>query len=119
MTRSNDTTDLNDNLVRIDNLLRAVEYLYEELSTRRTDIMEQLSPEKIGELTLDRMNSAEFRELLVTKIRENMGDTLYREVCMLVMGNIDDDIDAFITDRVHTALRNAGVSVPETIAEDS
>ena len=111
------TFNVNDNLVRLDNLIRGIEFLSEELTTRRSQIMEEVSPEKVKELTLDTMSSHAFGELLVSKIRENFGDEFYREVAFVVMGQIDNDIDAFITDRVHTALRNAGVNVPEVAVE--
>lgn len=108
------TLTVNESLVKFDTLLQGIEYLHEEISTRKNQIMEEVSPEKVREMTVESMNSQEFGQLLVDKIRQNFGDDLYREVAFIVMGQIDNDIESFINDRVNDALRNAGVTVPET-----
>ncbi len=105
---TNQTVDLNENLVKIDNLLKGLEYLYEEISTRKTEIA---TYENVMDIVKTQMSSASFYSELIYNIRYNYGNTLARDVSYHVMDSIDKDIDQFINTRVDQALRKAGVPV--------
>jgi len=97
---------INENLVKIDNLLNALELLYEEISTRKQEIIDSFS---IKDFVKEEMNTDDFKNLVVYQIRCNYGSGICDEVSRIVMRNIDSDIERQINDRVDRALKQAGV----------
>ena len=105
---TNQTVDLNENLLKIDNLLKGLEYLYEEITTRKEEMLKSTNIE--NEIKAQ-MKTDHFMNEIVYYIRNNYGDGITRNVAYIVMDKIDNDIDAFINNRVNEALERAGVEV--------
>ena len=105
---TNQTVDINENLVKIDNLLKGLEFLYEEITTRKDEMIKATNIENVVK---DQMRSEYFMNEMAYYIRNHYGDGIQREVSYIVMDNIDRDIDAFINQRVNKALERAGVEV--------
>ena len=105
---TNQTVDLNENLVKIDNLLKGLEYLYEEITTRKDELIKSTNVLDLvkQEMTTDRFNSD-----IMYYIRHHYGDGLCREVSRIIMSQIDRDIDNYINNRVNYALEKAGVPI--------
>lgn len=108
---TSDTVTVNENLVKIDNLFNALNYLLEEIQTKKDQIVQAADVDK---KVFDHMNSRDFKSELINHIRNSYGEGLYQEVAYLVMEKIDGDIGAFINARVDERLRQAGVNVPES-----
>jgi len=106
---TNQTVEINENLVKIDNLLKGLEFLYEEISTRKDEIIKSAKV-NIQEIVKDEMMTDEFRTEMSYHLRTYHGDRLARDVSYFVMDKIDSDIDAFINGRVNQALAKAGVN---------
>ena len=105
---TNQTVDLNENLLKIDNLLKGLEYLYEEITTRKEETLKSINIENVVKA---QMKTDHFMNEMAYYIRNNYGDGITRNVAYIVMDKIDDDIDAFIHNRVNQALERAGVEV--------
>lgn len=106
---SNSTqVQVNESLVEFDNLLRALNMLYEEIQTRKETIVQAVD---IEDKVHRKMETSEFRQNLLHYIRNEYGQGLYREIAIMVMEEIDKDIQAFINHRVNEALQAAGVQV--------
>jgi hypothetical protein len=103
---TNQTVEINENLVKIDNLLKGLEFLYEEITTRKEEMIKATNIENIVK---EQMKSDYFLHEMSYYIRNNYGDGICREVSYIVMDRIDRDIDAFINNRVNRALEQAGV----------
>lgn len=103
---TNQTMSINENLVKIDNLLNALELLYEEISTRKQEIVNSFS---IQEFVQKEIKTDEFKRELMYYIRYNYASGICEEVSRLVMRNIDSDIERFINHRVDRTLEKAGV----------
>jgi predicted transcriptional regulator len=103
---TNQIMSINENLVKIDNLLNALELLYEEISTRKQEIIDSFS---IKDFVKEEMNTDNFKNEVVYHIRYNYGSGICNEVSRIVMRNIDSDIERRINDRVDRALKQAGV----------
>jgi hypothetical protein len=58
------------------------------------------------------MAEYDFQNSISRYFNNNYGEGLTREVAFNVMRQIDNDIEAFINDRVNKALMSAGVTVP-------
>lgn len=95
------TTIVNDALVKIDHVVTAAEYLLEEMKTRQEGL---LSEETITEKVKMTMNDYDFRMMVLRYLKDEYAEGLCREVAFFVMQKIDDDIEAFINDRVAKAL---------------
>jgi hypothetical protein len=108
MTTDSITVTINDNLIRFDSLLTALNYLLEEVQTRKDDVLQHVDVDSKVKTHLD---SASFKHELINLIRDNYGEGLYQEVAFLVMEKIDNDIAAFINARVDERLRQNGVDV--------
>jgi hypothetical protein len=104
----NQTVDLNENLVKIDNLLKGLEYLYEEITTRKDELVKSAN---VLEMVKQEMNTDRFNSDIMYYIRNHYGSGLCREVTFLIMDRIDNDIDVYINRRVSHALEKAGVPI--------
>lgn len=107
---STDTLTVNENLVRFDNLLTALNYLMEEVQTRKEQVLQTVD---IDAKVINHMDSREFKIALVDHIRQEYGQGMYQEVAFMVMEKIDNDITEFLNARVDERLRAAGVNVPD------
>jgi len=103
---TNQTMSINENLVKIDNLINALELLYEEISTRKQEIIGSFS---IKDFVKEEMNTDNFKNELVYHIRYHYDSGISNEIARIVMRNIDSDIERRINDRVDRALKQAGV----------
>lgn len=95
------TTIVNDALVKIDYVVTAAEYLLEEMKTRQDGL---LSEEAIAEKVRTIMDDYDFRMMVLRYLKDEYAEGLCREVAFFVMQKIDNDIEAFINDRVAKAL---------------
>jgi hypothetical protein len=102
---TNQTVELNENLVKIDNLLKGLEFLYEEIETRKEEMIKAINLENIVKV---QMRTDYFMNEMSYFIRNHYGDGIAREVSYIVMNKIDRDIDSYINDRVNAALARAG-----------
>jgi hypothetical protein len=109
---ANDTTTIQENLVRIDNVYNALNYLLEEIQSKKDQIVQAAD---VNQKVIDHMGTRDYRDTLINHIRENYGQSLYQEVAFLVMEKIDDSIVEFINTRVDERLRAAGMNVPEAV----
>lgn len=100
------TINVNDNLVQFNNLLTALNYLLEEVQVRKEEVVKTTDIE--GKV-IDRMNSRDFKDQIISYIRNEYGEGLYQEVAFMVMEKIDNDIEAFLNARVDERLRELGV----------
>jgi len=105
---TNQTVEINENLVKIDNLLKGLEFLYEEITTRKDEMIKATNIENVVK---EQMRSEYFMNEMAYYIRNHYLDGICRNVSYIVMDNIDRDIDAFINNRVNQALERAGVEV--------
>lgn len=105
-----DTLTINDNLVRFDNLLTALNYLMEEVQTRKEQVLQTVD---VDAKIINHMDSQDFKRNLLDHIRQEYGQGMYQEVAFMVMEKIDKDIAEFINARVDERLRAAGVNVPD------
>jgi len=103
---TNQTVEINENLVKIDNLLKGLEFLYEEITTRKEEMIKATNIENIVKTE---MKSDYFLNEMSYYIRNHYGDGISREVSYIVMDRIDREIDTFINSRVNAALDRAGV----------
>lgn len=95
------TTIVNDALVKIDHVVTAAEYLLEEMKTRQEGL---LGEEAIAEKVKTIMDDYDFRMMVLRYLKDEYAEGLCREVAFFVMQKIDNDIEAFINDRVAKAL---------------
>lgn len=102
---------VNENLVEIDKLIDALNYLLEEINTRKDQVLQATD---IDDKIITHIETDSFKNMLIDMIRNRYGDGLYQEVAFRVMEKIDGDIAAFINARVDERLRQAGVNVPES-----
>jgi len=100
------TTTINDNLFQFDNLLTGLNYLLEEVQTRKEDAFKA---EDIAAKIRERMDEVTYRRSLAQTITRDYGEGLFQEIAFLVMEKIDNDIEAFINARVDERLRSLGV----------
>jgi hypothetical protein len=105
---TNQTVEINENLVKIDNLLKGLEFLYEEILTRKDEMIKSTN---IQDVVKQQMRGDYFMNEMSYYIRNHYGNGICREVSHIVMDTIDRDIDAFINNRVNRALEQAGVKV--------
>lgn len=108
MTTDSVTVTINENLLRFDSLLTALNYLMEEVQTRKEEVLQHVD---VDSKVKAHIESSEFKQSLISMIRDNYGEGLYQEVAFLVMEKIDADIAAFINARVDERLRQNGVAV--------
>jgi hypothetical protein len=102
------TVTINDNLHKVDNVLTALNFLLEEVQTRKEQL---ISTDTLYSAIKDKMEEYNFTDRVSRHFTSNYGDGLCREVAFTVMERIDADIEKFIEDRVNKALEKAGVSV--------
>ena len=107
---TNQTVEINENLVKIDNLLKALEFLYEEISTRKAEVIKSIINADVKGMVKEEMNTVDFRTDMAYYLRTYHGDRLARDVSYFVMEKIDSDINTFINNRVNQALAKAGVN---------
>jgi len=105
---TNQTVEINENLVKIDNLLKGLEFLYEEISTRKDELIKAVN---VKEIVKEEIKCDYFMSDVSYYIRNHYGDGIAREVSYFIMNKIDSDIDAFINNRVNRALEQSGVKV--------
>lgn len=103
-----ESVTINDNLVKIDNVLTALNYLLEEVQTRKEQIISSID---VSDKVRNEMNTYHFKETISSYIRNDYGEGITREIAFMVMERIDSDIEAFINSRVNRALTAAGVNV--------
>ena len=106
---TNQTVEINENLVKIDNLLKGLEFLYEEISTRKAEVIKSINTDVKG-IVKEEISTADFRTDMAYYLRTYHGDRIARDVSYLVMEKIDSDINTFINNRVNQALVKAGVN---------
>lgn len=94
---------VSDSLVKLDNLIDAVNYILEELQTRKASLMSQ---EKIKESIIEVFDE-DLKDDVIYEIRKRFGNGICREVAFYVMERIDSDIEAFINSRVNEAINNS------------
>lgn len=104
------TTTINDNLVKIDNVLTALNYLLEEVQTRKDELIKDINSSNLSSIVKAEMETIDFMNRMCYFIRNEYGSGITREVAFHVMRQIDSDIEAFINDRVNKALQSAGVN---------
>ena len=107
---TNQTVEINENLVKIDNLLKGLEFLYEEISTRKAEVIKSINTD-VKKIVKEEVMTEEFKNDMAYCLRTYHGDRLARDVSYLVMEKIDSDINTFINQRVNRALKQAGVEV--------
>lgn len=108
MTTDSVTVTINENLLQFDSLLTALNYLLEEVQTRKEEVIQAVD---VDSKVKSHLEGQEFKQSLISMIRDNYGEGLYQEVAFLVMERIDNDIAAFINARVDERLRQNGVAV--------
>lgn len=91
------TVTVNDNLVKFDNLLTGLEYLMEEVATRKESILSEVD---LNSKIEQKINTNEFKNRMIRYVQNYYGESLYREIAFMVMEKIDSDIEAFINHRV-------------------
>lgn len=102
--------NIQDNLIKFDNLLTALNYLIEEVETRKNQAVKDAD---IVAIVKEEMDSKSFKDDIVENIRYNYGNGIYQEVAFLVMEKIDNDIEAFVNARVDERLAQLGVASNE------
>lgn len=108
---SQDTHVINDNLLKIENLIKALNFLYEEVETRKVQLVESINSQKVIDIVKDlAYNDYSFRSRFVQFIRDEYGSNLVRQVAFSVMEKIDEDIEAFINSRVDARLEELGIT---------
>lgn len=105
--------NLQENLVKFDNLLTALNYLIEEVQVRKEQAVRD--SDILGKVQQE-MNTSTFKDNIIEYIRNNYGRGLYQEVAFLVMEKIDDDIERFINARVDERLNQLGVNPQDAAA---
>jgi hypothetical protein len=110
---ANDTTTIQENILKIDNVYNALNYLLEEIQSKKDQIVQAAD---VNQKVIDHMETRSFKDNLINQIRESYGQGLYQEVAFLVMEKIDDSIVEFINTRVDERLRAAGMNVPDAVA---
>lgn len=102
------TVTINDNLHKVDNILTALNFILEEVQTRKDQLT---NTENLQSIVKENMEQYNFVDQVSRHFNRNYGDGLCREVAFNVMERIDADIEKFIEDRVNKALEKVGVSV--------
>lgn len=102
------TVTINDNLHKVDNVLTALNFLLEEIQTRKDQLTKTESVYSAVKTTMEEYS---FKDQISRHFKNTYGEGLCREVAFMVMERIDSDIEAFIEDRVNKALEKAGVTV--------
>jgi hypothetical protein len=102
------TVTINDNLHKVDNILTALNFILEEVQTRKDQLT---NTENLQSIVKENMEQYNFVDQVSRHFNQNYGDGLCREVAFNVMERIDADIEKFIEDRVNKALEKVGVSV--------
>lgn len=103
---SDTTVQINENLVKMDNVLTGLEYILEEVENRKNNVFNGID---MNRLIQDEINGDRFRERLAEYVTEGYSSGIYREVAFRVMEQIDNDIAAFINARVDERLQELGV----------
>lgn len=108
---SQDTHVINDNLLQIDNLITGLNYLYEEVETRKEELLKSVSSDQIVNIVKDlACNDYSFKSRFIQFIRQEYGQNLVRDVAFSIMESIDNDIEAFINNRVDARLEELGIT---------
>lgn len=108
---SQDTHVINDNLLQIDNLITGLNYLYEEVETRKDELLKSINSDQILNIVKDlAYNDYAFKTRFIQFIRQEYGTNLVREVAFSIMETIDNDIEAFINNRVDARLEELGIT---------
>jgi len=108
------TTTIQENLVKIDNVYNALSYLLEEIQNKKDQIVQAAD---VNQKIIDHMETISYKDTLVNYIRDFYGQGIYQEVAFIVMEKIDASIVEFINTRVDERLRAAGMNVPESTPE--
>jgi hypothetical protein len=108
---TNDTLNHNDNIVRIDNMITALNYLLEELETRKNQILQNVN---IDDKIISHIEGDNFKNMMLNHINGDYGQKLNQEVAFMVFEKIDGSIQELINARVDARLREVGVNVPDT-----
>ena len=109
---TNDTLNHNDNIVRIDNMITALNYLLEEVETRKNQILQNVN---IDDKIISHIEGDDFKNMLLGHIKGDYGQKLNQEVAFMVFEKIDESIQDMINARVDARLREVGVNVPDTV----
>lgn len=109
----NSTHTINDNLLKIENLITALNFLHEEIQTRNNEFLKGINNDLIVEKLKDLINNDyNFRYRFIRFIRDEYGsNNLVKDVAFAVMEKIDEDIEAFVNARVDARLKELGVNV--------
>ena len=118
MTNSSTQITLNDTLVEVDNVLKGLNMLYEEIQTRKAQILADVD---VTEKVKCEMDTERFKSTMHRYVDGYWGNELISRVATSVMRQIDGDIERFITTRVNEALVTAGVqlNIPSSTSNTS
>lgn len=100
------TVEINENLLKIENVLTGLEYLMEEVQTRKDNVLSDIN---FNQIVRNHIRSNEFKRLVANEVTGGYSDSIYREVAFKVMERIDSDIAAFVNARVDERLQELGV----------
>jgi len=109
---TNDTLNHNDNIVRIDNMITALNYLLEEVETRKNQILQNVN---IDDKIISHIEGDDFKNMMLNHIKGDYGQKLIQEVAFMVFEKIDDSIQDMVNARVDARLREVGVNVPDNV----
>jgi hypothetical protein len=104
-----ETIEINENLLKIDNVLNALDYLLEEVRNRKDNILADIN---FNQIVRDEIRTDRFRDTLSSYITGGYSDSIYRDIAFIVMERIDNDIAAFINARVDERLEALGITAP-------
>jgi hypothetical protein len=101
---SNTTVDVNDSLLKLDNVIEAANYLLEELKTRREELV---SPETLTTLFVKVFENADYniRRSVANWLMDCHRSDIFYYVSDEVMGRIDRDIERMVHSRVESYMR--------------
>lgn len=98
------TVNVNDAIVKIDNLITACSFLLEELETRKSRI---LNLEEIVDELKVKIDTEEYQQKITNLMMSSFGEGAVKEVAFFIMSKIDSDVEAFINSRVNAAIEAA------------
>lgn len=113
MATATSTVDVQGQLLEIDNLIKGLQFLYEEIESRKE---KALSVETIHKCVETEIRQSSFLDAVASRIMRIDRDhsptdtnSLTRNIAIAVMSRIDADIQALINVRVESKLKSLGV----------
>ena len=96
------TASLNDNLVKIDNLVTALNYIFEEIETRK---QEYTNAEKIEESLKSLVDSKMESGIFVRWVAQRVADDYWWNIVRDVESNTRGSMEAIINQRIESVVR--------------